>query len=182
MDRQTQEMIGNLGSEDKDVKYQVFLYVQAATNKPVDWAYEIWERLKNDLTHSDNHRRAIAGQLLCNLAKSDHEGRIFLDFPDLLELTKDKRFVTARHTLQTLWKIGLAGERQKEMLLNGLTERFDDCKNEKNCTLIRFDIIESLRKLYDQDKDETIRQKALTLIETEANFKYRRKYAFVWKK
>jgi hypothetical protein len=97
-------------------------------------------------------------------------------------VTKDKRFVTARHCLLSLWKIGMAGKQQKEMLLHGLTERFRNNMEEKNCTLIRFDIIQGLRKLYDQDNDEAIRQKALDLIETEADVKYRKKYAAVWRK
>jgi hypothetical protein len=148
----------------------------------VDWAYKIWDLLINDLTHPDNHQRAIAVQFLCNLAKSDPNGRMLGDFSALMEVTKDKRFVTARHCLQSLWKIGMAGMQQKEMLLSGLTEWFRNCMEEKNCTLIRFDIIQGLRKLYDQEKDETIKQKALDLIETEEDQKYRKKYASVWQK
>jgi hypothetical protein len=98
------------------------------------------------------------------------------------EVTKDERFVTARHCLQSLWKIGLAGGPQKEMPLNGFAERFRNCAEEKNGTLIRFDIIQGLRKLYDRDQDETVRQKALELMETEADLKYRKKYASVWRK
>jgi hypothetical protein len=152
------------------------------TNEKVDWAYEIWDDLKNDLTHPDNHQRAIAAQLLCNLAKCDPEGRMFGDFPALMEVTKDKRFVTARHCIQSLWKIGMAGMQQKEMLLNGLAERFRNCAEEKNCTLICYDIIQGLRKLYDKEEDETVKQLALDLIETEEDLKYRKKYASVWKK
>jgi hypothetical protein len=76
----------------------------------------------------------------------------------------------------------LAGKQQKEILLNGLAERFGNCLQEKNCTLIRFDIIEGLRKLYDKETDETVKQKALELIETEEDLKYRKKYAAVWRK
>jgi hypothetical protein len=58
----------------------------------------------------------------------------------------------------------------------------DDSIAEKNCTLIRYDIIVSLKNLYDQVQDEAIKQKALALIETEADVKYRKKYAGVWRK
>jgi hypothetical protein len=47
--------------------------------------------------------------------------------------------------------------------------------------LIRFDIIQSLRNLYDVAPDEIIREKALAWIETEDDVKYRKKYARVWK-
>ena len=38
------------------------------------------------------------------------------------------------------------------------------------------------RNVYDAGKDEKIRAKALALIETEDDLKYRRKYATLWKK
>ncbi|MBW4083148.1 hypothetical protein [Paenibacillus sp. S150] len=95
------------------------------------------------------------------------------DFAAIMGVTKDKRFVTARHSLQSLWKIGLAGERQKQMLLSGLALRFEQAETEKNGSLIRFDIIESLCKLYDRDGNEAVKQAALAWIETEADPKYR---------
>jgi hypothetical protein len=55
--------------DNRNIQYQAFLEIQLMTNEEVDWAYEIWDVLKNDLTHPDNHQRAIAAQLLCNLAK-----------------------------------------------------------------------------------------------------------------
>ena len=153
-----------------------------ATEKPVDWAYDVWGAMVASLTHKDNHVRAIAAQVLCNLAKSDPDKRIFKDFAALLAVTKDERFVTARHCLQNLWKIGAAGKEQQTLLLDGLERRYNECITEKNCTLIRYDIIVDLRNLYDVVKDEAIKDKALAWIETEADAKYRKKYAGVWKK
>jgi hypothetical protein len=63
----------------------------------------------------------------------------------------------ARHCLQLIWKIGLAGKPQKKMVLSALAERYRECADEKNRTLIRFDIIEDYRKLYDAEPDESIR-------------------------
>ena len=65
--------------------------------------------------------------------------------------------------------------------MKGLAARFSECASEKNCTLIRYDIIVNLRQIYDVVKDETVKAKALELIETEADLKYRKKYAGVWK-
>jgi hypothetical protein len=98
-----------------------------------------------------------------------------------LTLTRDKKFVTARHTLQSLWKVGLAGSEQREMVVAGLNGRYQDCITEKNCTLIRYDIIQDLKNLYDTAPDEAIKEKALALIEMEEDVKYRKKYATVWK-
>lgn len=103
------------------------------------------------------------------------------DFDALLSVTKDKRFVTARHSLQALWKVGAAGEEQKALLLDALQTRFKECVAEKNTTLIRCDIIQDFRNLYDEVQDEAIREKALQLIETEEDLKYRKKYAALWR-
>ena len=67
------------------------------------------------------------------------------------------------------------------MLVEGLSARFKECIAEKNCTLIRYDIIQSLRNVYEIQKDEKVREKALELIETEDDLKYRKKYASLWK-
>lgn len=173
----TQTNLDNLWSEDRALQNKAFFYILEATDKPVDWAYEVWDEMVSGLHHIDNHRRAISAQILCNLAKSDPENRMLKDFKSLLAVTRDERFVTARHCLQALWKIGVAGEAQKKLLLDGLTDRFKDCIAEKNCTLIRYDIIQNFRNLYDEVKDEKIIEIALGLIKTEDDMKYRKKYA-----
>ncbi len=67
------------------------------------------------------------------------------------------------------------------MVVERLTGRFRNCVTEKNATLIRYDIIEDLRKLYDATQDEQVRETALTLIATEDDRKYCTKYARVWR-
>jgi hypothetical protein len=181
MDDATRTNLDNIRSADKQVQNDAFFAVITATDKPVDWAYVVWDDMVADLRHKDNHRRAIAAQILCNLAKSDSESRMLRDFGALLAVTKDERFVTARHCMQNIWKGGAAGKNQQKLLVDGLEGRFNECITEKNCTLIRYDITQSLRNLYDVVKDEKIREKALALIETEQDLKYRKKYAGVWK-
>jgi hypothetical protein len=133
------------------------------------------------LTHKDNHVRAISAQIFNNLAKSDSENRMLKDFEKVLNVTRDEKFVTARHTLQSIWKIGLVGEKQMTTLLNGLEKRFKECKTEKNYTLIRYDIIVDFKNLYDATKDHLIEQKALELIELEDDEKYKKKYKSAWR-
>lgn len=168
-------------STDSGVQNRAYQELMKETSEPVAWAYEVWDELLADLKHKDNHVRAIASQLLCNLAKSDPEGRIVKDLKKLVEVTRDERFVTARHCLQSLWKIGMAGEKQRAAVVKALEGRYKDCADEKNGTLIRFDIVSGLRRLFDAVGDESIRTKALKLIETEEDLKYRKKYAGVWK-
>lgn len=168
-------------SGDKDERYEAYLNILKATDEQVDWAYEVWDQLIEDLTHKDNHQRSRAAQYLANLAKSDPEKRMMTDFPKLWEVTKDEKFVTARHSLQSIWKVGIAGTAQKEMVMEALVERFKNCIEEKNFTLIRNDIIQNMRNLYDNFNDENIKQTALDLIETVEDKKYKKKYMDIWK-
>ncbi|MED4601755.1 hypothetical protein P9314_13700 [Paenibacillus validus] len=46
--------------------------------------------------------------------------------------------------------------------------------------MIRYDIIVGLKKMYDELKDEEIKQTALQWIESEEDIKYRKKYAAIW--
>lgn len=182
MDKAIRTHLDNLHSEDGQLQNKAYMSLMEKTEEPVDWAYEAWDELVDGLTDRDNHVRAIAAQLLANLAKSDPKGRIFKDFDKLLNVTKDERFVTARHCLQTIWKVGLAGEKQMQLVMSGLEKRFMECVKEKNCTLIRYDIIVDFRNLYNAVKDEALKGKALELIEIEKDLKYKKKYAAVWRK
>lgn len=181
MDDNTRTHLENIHSSNKDLQTQAYYSLMEATDQPVDWAYVAWDDLVNGLSHKDNHVRAISAQLLANLAKSDPNGRIFNDFPALLAVTRDERFVTARHCLQSLWKVGVVGPAQQQLLVDGLTQRFRECISEKNCTLIRYDILQSLRNVYNHSQDETLRERALELIQTEEDAKYRKKYMTLWK-
>ena len=181
MDSTTKKHLDNLRSEERELQNQAFFYILKATQEPVDWAYEAWDQLVEGLHHKDNHVRAISAQVLCNLAKSDPQNRMQKDFPALMAVTKDERFVTARHCLQNIWKAGASGKKMQKAVVDAFADRFQGCTAEKNCTLIRYDIIVGLKNLYDEVKDEKIKQKALELIEIEEDPKYRKKYASVWK-
>jgi hypothetical protein len=181
MDPTTRTHLANLRSEDGDTRYAAYLAVLAATEQPVDWAYEAWDDLVKDLQHPHNHIRTIAAQVLSNLAKSDPKGRIFKDYDKIVLVTHDPKFVTARHTLQAMWKVGAVSQKHQKLVLDRLSKRYADAVKDRNTTLIRYDIIDDLRKLYDVTPDEKIKSTALALIETELDPKYRKKYSTRWK-
>ena len=58
----------NIRARDARVQNAAFLSLIRATDKRVDWAYEVWDDLMGMLTDKDNHVRAIGAQVLCNLA------------------------------------------------------------------------------------------------------------------
>ncbi|WP_404455204.1 hypothetical protein [Oceanobacillus kapialis] len=180
MDSQMELAFEKSKSGDKEERYEAYQTILEATDQKVDWAYEVWDQLLEDLSHKDNHQRSRAAQYLSNLAISDTEMRMMEDFPMLWEVTKDEKFVTARHTLQPIWKVGIAGEPQKEMVMEFMVERFKRT-DEKNYTLIRNDILQNMRNLYDYDDDETIKETALDLIGMVEDEKYVKKYRGIWK-
>jgi hypothetical protein len=182
MDKNIRAHLDNIRSEDGQSQNKAYHFLMEQTEKPVDWAYEAWDELIEGLTHKDNHVRAISSQLLANLAKSDPKGRMFKDFDKLLNVTKDERFVTARHCLQNIWKVGLGGRNAQQLVVKGLEKRYHECVTEKNCTLIRYDIIVGLRNIYDATTSSEIKEKALELMEIETDINYKKKYAGVWRK
>ncbi|MGB7999306.1 MAG: hypothetical protein WCF60_04305, partial [Anaerobacillus sp.] len=140
-----QKHFEDLEAKDRDVQYNAFLALLEAMNEEVEWSYEVWDDLVEGLTSSNNHTRSRYAQFISRLAISDPEKRILTDFPALWEVTKDPKFVTARHSLQSIWRVGLAGTAQKEMVIVHLVDRFHACSDEKNYTLIRSDILQSMR-------------------------------------
>jgi hypothetical protein len=176
-----QTWMDDLRTADKERQNAAFSALERATQEPVAWAYAVWDELLRLLREGDNRQRAIAAQVLCNLAKSDPEGRMERDAAALLAVTKDERYVTARHCLQNLWKVAMAGERQRVVMIAGLTQRFHECETEKNGTLTRYDIQVVLRRIYDVAPDPLLRTAAVALINLESDPKYRKKYATVWR-
>jgi lipopolysaccharide biosynthesis regulator YciM len=170
-----------LHSKDANVRYAAFQELLTLAKSPVDWAYDVWDELKEMMRNGDNHQRTIAVQFLCELAQSDPKNKMLKDFDGLLAVTRDERTVTARHSLQALWKVGRVGKKQLQLVLDGYALRFKECATEKNGTLFRSDISMALKKLFDVTADIKIQETALVFIETETDPKYRKKYASVWK-
>ena len=172
----------DLWCEDRARQGAAFQQTLDQTSQPVDWAYEVWDELLAQLTDKNNRNRSIAAQVLCNLAKSDPSNRMLRDFPALFDVVTDERFVTARHALQALWKVGCVSKKHRNLLVAALEKRFSDWVTHKKRTLIRYDIIECLRKLFDAVQDESIRTRATALIELESDPKYKKKYSTLWPK
>ena len=166
-------------AERQGVAYQEMLTL---TVEPVDWADSVMTEVFLQLSDTNNRNRSIAAQLLCRLAKSDGSKRILGDFPKLFSVVKDERFVTARHALQSMWMVACVGGPYRKKVLESLNKWYFECVSHKNCTLIRYDIIESLRKIYDEVKDEKIPALAESLIEQELDSKYQKKYRTLWTK
>jgi hypothetical protein len=173
--------VAAISSNDKEAQGAAFQLLMRETERPIPWAGDVWDDLIAALGHRDNRTRAIAGQVLCNLAMSDTGARLKRDIDKIYAATLDERFVTARHVLLALWKTGVCDAKVRGALVKRLAERFETCLEEKNGTLIRYDILCTLRSLYDATGDQHVKDAALALIPLEADAKYRKKYAGAWR-
>lgn len=153
------------------------------TDEPhqVNWADAVWSDFVLLLSHKDNHVRSIAGQTLANLSQSADPNYVLRDFDKLEAVARDEKVVTARHVLQSLWKVGLAPGSLRARYLRSSEHRYKTCESEKNATLVRYDIIVGMRALFDVAADVSLREKARDLIEMETDEKYKKKYAGAWR-
>lgn len=182
MDELTRKHVQNLHrTDDDEARYESYKYMLTVTQEPVEWSYEIWDQMLELLRKGDNHQRSIAAQVLSGLAKSDPERRMIKDVEQILVVTHDEKFVTARHTLQSLWKIAIVSPELLQIVTGRLADRYNNALSEKNGTLVRSDIIEVFKKVYDKTQDEKVKHHALSLIEKEEDPKYRKKYLGFWK-
>ncbi len=152
------------------------------TEGPVDWAYDAWPGLVQDLGSADNHRRSVAGAMLCRLAISDPEHRILKLMPLLERTIRDERFVTARHVLQGLWRAGVPGTSHADTVIDALERRFADSAPEKSGSLVRTDILECLGKLARFGQAARIDGTARSLIDTEPDTGAQAKLRAAWRK
>lgn len=181
MNATTRKTYDELWEGEDTTRYNALVAMIALLEKPVDWAYEVWDDLVAKCSDKDNHVRARATQLLSGLAKSDPEVRIVKALPSIVLVTHDKMFVTARHTIQAMWKIGLGSPKARKALLSAYATRFEDSVADKQCKMIRSDISIGLRRLFDESGDVTVKKTALALIETEPDAAYKKKYLGAWR-
>ena len=181
MDLYTQECFDNLASTDDTIRMNALQTMLDITEKPVDWVYAVWDDLLHRLNHPNSYQRTIAILVLCNLAKSDTKNRLGNSLELLLAHTKDEKFVTSRKCLQNIWKVAASSPQYRDKVIDHLEKRFMECASETHSNLLRQDILQSIRSLYDQEKDEQLLTRAGEWLQEEKEEKYRKQYAAILK-
>lgn len=176
MDRNLMETYENLASKDDSVRMKALKTFLEATRKKVDWVDEVWDELIDRLEAENSYQRSIAIKVLCSLAKSVSEERLEAVLDSLLAHTGDEKFVTSRQCLQSIWKVAATSEQIREKVLRHLEGRFADCVQGKHYNLIRQDILQSIRNLYDCTGDTGVLRLAQELAARETEEKYLKKY------
>jgi hypothetical protein len=70
----------------------------------------------------------------------------------------------------------LTGRDNYDRIVSHLEKRFSECANEKHYNLLRQDIIQSFRNIYDSTGNEKVLNKARGLLLLEKEDKYRKRY------
>jgi hypothetical protein len=182
MDDRIESLFAARDSSDREAAYQALVTLFEMTDEPVDWAYDVWDQLLSDLAHREGHKRAFSAQMLIRLAISDPEVRMLDDFPRVEAVLKDEKPVTARHTLQSLWRVGLAGPEQRTMVVEALEKRYRECAKEKGGRVVRTDAVTALGRLFKATGDEEVELRANELVESEPDEKSRKKQRAAWRK
>jgi hypothetical protein len=174
------EAIDELGMGRRNSHGDIYQVLMREINHPVGWANKAWPPLADYLTHKDNRVRAIAGQALCNLSQSVLPDLIRRDLPALAKLTYDERFVTARHVLQNLWKVGVMDVQIRSDLLAILTKRFSSCAEENSVGIVRKDILKAMHTLFGITGDSRVQDAAEALILSEPDKMLSKAYHRAW--
>lgn len=174
-------LLDRIGDADRAVQGDAFQALCRMTETSVPWADAAWDDLVAALDHRNTRTRAIAGQLLARLAPGAASARVATALPRLVAATQDPQFVTGRHILQSLAHVARAAPPLPALLFGLLDQRFRACADDKNATLIRFDIQTVMRAIHDRTDDVAIRRRALDLVMLEPDERYRRKYLGCWR-
>ncbi|HVP21416.1 MAG TPA: hypothetical protein VMS73_06095 [Anaerolineaceae bacterium] len=175
MDRAMKEQYDLLSSTDDTTRMGALQTILKLTDQKVDWIYEVWDELFEKLKNENSFQRSIGIMVICNLAKSDTQDRLSDCLDLLLAHTQDESFITSRQCIQNIWKVAATGRQARDKILDLLEKRYRECTNEKHYNLIRADVIQSIRSIYDATKETTLLTKAQMLIIEEEEEKYRKK-------
>ena len=177
MEKEILHLLSNLNEHDRDLQYKSYEELMKIIKEPVDWTYSVWEQLIKALTYQNAYVRAQAAQILCALAAtSDPEERVLEDFMKIWAITYDEEAFAAIQSLQSIWQIGLAGQVQRDLVVSHLARRFHSCVDEKQPTVIRYEIIVALKKMFDKTDDSKLLNITKNLIEKEQDLKLQKKY------
>jgi hypothetical protein len=168
-------MFANTANKDDKIRYEAFQTLLALTDEKVDWVYDKWYDLLEKLDSENSYQRSIGFLLLANLSKSDTDNRISLILNKLTQLFDDEKFITSRQCIQNVWKIAICSLGCKSLIIFELLKTYyDNIHNKKHGNLIKQDVIFSLNKIYQSEKDNDVFAKIEELISLETDVKFQK--------
>ncbi len=169
------DVFANTESKDDKIRYEAFQTLLALTDKKVDWVYDKWYDLLEKLNSENSYQRSIGFLLLANLCKSDTDNRISLILKKLTQLFDDEKFITSRQCIQNVWKIAICNLGYKSLIIDELLlTYYDNIHINKHGNLIKQDVIFSMNKIYQSEKDNDVFAKIEELISSETDAKFQK--------
>lgn len=154
MNENIKNLMERLSVKDNKIRKEALDRVIELTQVKVEWIYNYWDLLVEKLDSENSYQRTIGMFVLSNLAKSDSENRFEGIIDKYLMMTEDEKFITSRQTLQTMWKVAIAKENCRKRIVEHLSRMFTGDKHlATHANLIRKDIIETMCRIYESDKE-----------------------------
>jgi hypothetical protein len=166
-------LFNDLDSKDDKIRYPAFKKLQEITEQPVGWIYDKWYLLVDKLSSNNSYQRTIGFMLLANLCKSDTQHRTGCILNNLLNVTEDEKFITARQAFQNIWKIAVIDPSFENTITKYLEKSWVEnihLKNHPN--LIKQDIIFSLWNIYKAKNNKSVNDLITHLIVSENDEKF----------
>lgn len=176
MEEKLKKLFDQLASKNNTLRKEALDILLKKTEEKVDWFDDAFGVLIGKLDEDNSFQRSIGVMLLANLAKSDTT-RVLAGYIDnIVGHTRDEKFITARQTIQNLWKFAVVNEEYKTTIVKHLTEQFADCIYGKHYNLIRLDIAQAMYDIYKVDGDDRLVEHIRELVEIEDDPKHKKKY------
>jgi hypothetical protein len=171
--KQVDDLFVDLESKDDKVRYPAFKTLLNLTEVKVDWVYVKWYELLEKLESENSYQRSIGFMLLANLSKSDTDNRMEQSLKRLIELFDDEKFITSRQCIQNVWKIALGNKAFKLWILDELNKTYyENVHNKNHGNLIKQDVLFSMNKIYQSEKDPKVLAQMNDLIDAELDSKF----------
>lgn len=163
----------DISSKDDVIRYSALQTLLKLTENKVEWVYDQWYELSDNLESDNSYQRSIGFMLLANLSKSDFDNRMGEIVKKLIQLFDDEKFLTSRQCIQNVWKIAICNTSYKHLVINELRKTYyENVHINRHGNLIKQDVIFSLNKIYQSDNDNNIWLIINELIDAESDAKF----------
>ncbi len=131
-------LVETLNEKDDMLRYNAFLLLQAYS-RLFSAVYEYWDELEKKLDSDNSYQRSLGIMLIAENMRWDKEGKFGKTISKYLSCCVDKKFITARQTIQGL-----------EIILKA-TDKFNDTIKQSLANLQLSQYKENQQKLLSKD-------------------------------
>ena len=94
-------LVEMLNEKDEAIRYHAFLLLQS-NSRSFPFVYKFWNNLEEKLENPNSYQRSAGVKLIAENVKWDKNNRFSKTIKKYLNCCNDKKFITARQTIQAL--------------------------------------------------------------------------------